>query len=129
MFEPGAYYVGDPIVVLQADDLRQILFESGGPSGVVSGQRDLLASAKFIENFDVCYMPYFLAKLRSFTGTLYDAQNNGWGFNFGVFGCVPWEWVGEVCESHKVVFTESFECVSTDDSVTIGHLHFTLNPQ
>jgi hypothetical protein len=49
MFEPGAYYVGDPIVVLQADDLRQILFESGGPSGVVSGQRDLLASAKFIQ--------------------------------------------------------------------------------
>ena len=129
MIKPGAYYVGDPIVVLQADDLRQILLETISPSVIVSGERNLLASAKFTENFGVCFTPYFLAKLQNSAGTLYDAQNNGWGFNFGVFGCVPWEWVNNFDEAHKVVFTEPFECVSTDDSITIGHLHFTLNPQ
>lgn len=128
MFEPGAYYVGDPIVVLQADDLRQILCELVGPSGLVAGKKDLIASAT-ATIYGVLYTPYFVAKMPNAAGTLYDSQNSGWGFNFGVFGCVPWEWVNNFDEAHRVVFTEPFECSYTDDSVTIGHLHFTLNPQ
>lgn len=130
MFEPGAYYVGDPVFILQSDDLRQILSEIVGPSGLVVGKKDLVVSAIAIID-GVIYEPYFVAKMQNVTGTLYDAQNNGWGFNFGVFGCVPWKWVEnkESYVGNRIEFLDPFECAFTDDSVTIGHLHFTLNPQ
>ena len=32
-------------------------------------------------------------------------------------------------ESNKIEFTEPFECSFTEDSITIGHLHFTFSPK
>jgi hypothetical protein len=52
-------------------------------------------------------------------------------FDWGCFGVVPWKWMD--CqgsyESNKIEFTEPFECSFTEDSITIGHLHFTFSPK
>ena len=74
---------------------------------------------------------YWIAKLMNKQGTLYDADNKGRGFDWGCFGALPWKWV--TCsgsyEGNKIEFTEPFECSATEDSITIGHLHFTFNPK
>ena len=129
-FQPGTYYVGDPCFIFEANDLRAIFSEILSPSNLQSGQKNLLASVKY--GFDCEYYDsYFVAKMPGKSGTLYDEHNNGWGFEFGMFGCVPWEWIESKggYENHKVTFTEPFDCSCTEDSVTIGHLHFTLNPK
>jgi hypothetical protein len=129
-FEPGTYYIGDPGFIFQDDDLRSLFKEIISPQGLQSGKKDFIASRKLGLETD-CFYPYFVAKLPHYSGTLYDKDNNGWGFEWGAFGCVPWEWVKHKAgyENHKVTFTEPFDCSCTEDSVTIGHLHFTLNPK
>jgi len=129
MFEPGTYYIGDPGFIFGDDDLRSLFKEIISPQGLQSGKKDLIASRIGGLEHDF-FESYFVAKLPHYSGTLYDKDNNGWGFEWGTFGCVPWEWVSnkESYENNKVKFTKPFECSCTEDSVTIGHLHFTLNP-
>ncbi len=129
-FQPGIYYIGDPIFIFEDDDLRTLFKEIISPQGLQSGKKDFIASRQIGINFDFFYT-YFVAKLPCSSGTLFDQNNNPFGFEWGVFGCVPWEWIKNKgsYESNKLEFTEPFECLSTEDSVTIGHLHFTLNPK
>ena len=128
-FQPGAYYVGDPGFVLPNDDLR-MLFAQSMHGGLKSGPRELVTSRRFEDGQMVCD-PYWLAATPHKQGTIYDQDNNGWGFDWGCFGVVPWEWID--CqgsyESNKIEFTEPFECSVTEDSITIGHLHFTFSPK
>lgn len=128
MFEPGTYYIGDPGFIFSDDDLRSLFKEIITPQGLQSGVKDFIASRQVSMTGDVFY-PYFVAKLPHYEGTLFDQNNNAFGFEWGVFGCVPWEWISnkQSYESNKVEFTEPFDCSCTEDTVTIGHLHFTLN--
>ena len=124
----GTYYVGDLGFVLPSDDLR-MLFAWNRDGVLTTGYKVVEESAKQAgnNNPDV----YWIAKLINKQGTLYDADNNGWGVDWGCFGVLPWKWV--TCtgsyESNKIEFTEPFECSFTEDSITIGHLHFTFNPK
>lgn len=128
-FEPGAYYIGDPGFIFEDDDLRSLFKEILSPQGLQSGKKDFIASRQICVDGDK-FHPYFVSKLPHCAGTLFDQNNNAFGFEWGVFGCVPWEWIQHkgVYESNKVEFTDPFDCSCTEDSVTIGHLHFTLNP-
>jgi len=128
IFQPGTYYVGDPGFVLPSDDLR-MLFAQLMHGGLKSGPRELVTSCRFEDQ--MVYSFYWLAAMPYQAGTIYDQNNQGWGFDWGSFGVVPWEWID--CqgsyESNKIEFTEPFECSFTEDSITIGHLHFTFSPK
>jgi hypothetical protein len=128
-FQPGTYYVGDPGFVLPNDDLR-MLFAQSMHGGLKSGPRELVTSRRFEDGQMVCDF-YWLAATPHKQGTIYDQDNKGWGFDWGCFGVVPWKWID--CqgsyESNKIEFTEPFECSFTEDSITIGHLHFTFSPK
>lgn len=122
-FQPGTYYVGDPGFVLANDDLRGLFAES--MRGLLKpGFRIILATSHNPEYYWVALTP-------DRQGTIYDENNNGWGFDWGCFGIVPWKWIESKSsyESNKIDFTEPFECSFTEDSITIGHLHFTFNPK
>lgn len=129
-FDQGEYYVGDPVLIFDSEDLRELFKEIISPQGLQSGKKDLIA-AKQTTSFIPVIESYFVAKLPHYSGTLFDQHNNGWGFEWGTFGCVPWEWAKHNggYKSHKVIFTEPFDCSCAEGSVTIGHLHFTLNPK
>ena len=129
-FGPGEYYIGDPGFIFEGDDLRSLFTEIISPQGLQSGRKDLIASQQ-IELFTPSFESYFVSKLPHYSGTLFDQNNNGWGFEWGTFGCVPWKWIQNKgsYEGSKIKFTEPFDCSCTEDSVTIGHLHFTLNPK
>jgi hypothetical protein len=128
-FQPGTYYVGDPGFVLPNDDLR-MLFAQSMHGGLKSGPRELVVSRRWEGDQIVCDL-YWLAATPYKAGTIYDQDNKGWGFDWGCFGVVPWKWMD--CqgsyESNKIEFTEPFECSFTEDSITIGHLHFTFSPK
>jgi hypothetical protein len=128
-FQPGTYYVGDPGFVLPNDDLRS-LFAGMMHGGLKSGPRELVTSRRW-EGDQMVVDPYWLAATPHKQGTIYDQDNKGWGFDWGCFGVVPWKWID--CqgsyESNKIEFTEPFECSFTEDSITIGHLHFTFSPK
>ena len=122
-FQPGTYYVGDPGFVLRNDDLRNLFYETA--NGILKFGPRILLNTRPNDKY------YWIAKTPHRQGTLYDQQNNGWGFDWGCFGVVPWKWID--CqgsyESNKIEFTEPFECSFTEDGITIGHLHFTFNPK
>ena len=128
-FQPGTYYVGDPGFVLPNDDLRS-LFSEFMHKGLMSGPKELIASIRWDRQHMTCDH-YWIATTPSKKGTLYDQNSQGWGFDWGCFGVVPWKWIN--CqgsyESNKIEFTEPFECSFTEDSITIGHLHFTFSPK
>jgi hypothetical protein len=128
-FKPGIYYVGDPGFVLPNDDLR-MLFGSHIQGVLKSGLHELVTSRR-VEDEEQIVDHYWVGVLPSKKGTLYDQNGNGWGFDWGCFGVVPWKWLD--CEgsyeSNKIEFTEPFECSFTEDSITIGHLHFTFSPK
>lgn len=128
-FESGTYYVGDPGFVLPNDDLR-MLFAQSMHGGLKSGSRKIVTSSRWENEQWVCDF-YWLATTPHKAGTLYDQDGNGWGFDWGCFGVVPWKWLD--CEgsyeSNKIEFTEPFECSFTEDNITIGHLYFTFNPK
>ena len=129
IFEPGAYYVGDPGFVLPNDDLR-MLFLHIAHNKLKTEDRELVVSRRW-ENNQWASDRYWYFATPHKAGTLYDKEGNGWGFDWGCFGVVPWKWID--CkgsyEKNKIEFTEPFECSFTEDSVTIGHLHFTFNPK
>jgi hypothetical protein len=126
-FQPGTYYVGDPGFVLPNEDLR-MLFAQAMQGGLKSGPRELVASRRFEEGGMVSASYWFAATPHK-AGTLYDQDGRDWGFDWGCFGVVPWEWVvtqGSYARN-KIEFPEPFVCSFTEGSITIGHLHFTLN--
>ena len=129
-FPPGIYYVGDPGFVLPNDDLRILFAQSMRGDIKKPGPRELVSSHRW-ENDRIIYDLYWLAPTPNKSGTLYDQDGKGWGFDWGCFGVVPWQWI-ENQGAHipnKIDFNEMFECSSTEDSITIGHLHFTFSPK
>lgn len=123
--KPGLYYVGDLGFVLPNDDLRT-LFTHNINNSLQVGYKIVEESEK-TTNDDVDF--YWVTPTPYKKGTLYDVYGNGWGIDWGCFGVLPWKWV--TCsgsyESNKIEFTEPFKCLATDDSITIGHLHFIFN--
>lgn len=128
-FQPGIYYVGDPGFVLPNDDLR-MLFAKSIHGDLKSGPLELVVSRRWEDDRIICDR-YWFAKTPHKAGTLYDQENKGWGFDWGCFGVVPWKWIENQGSyvPNKIEFIEPFECSSTDDNITIGHLHFTFNPK
>lgn len=127
--EPGTYYVGDPGFVFQNDDLR-MLFAQSLHGGLRPGVHELIASYRFEDGRIICD-PYWIAVTPHKQGTIYDQNGKCWGFDWGCFGVVPWKWIechGSY-ETNKIEFAEPFDCSYTEDSITIGHLHFTFNPK
>lgn len=126
--KPGLYYVGDLGFVLPNDDLRH-LFCWNRDNALTTGYKIVEESAKIASDgsFDI----YWIAKMPCRQGTIYDQDNQGWGIDWGCFGALPWKWV--TCtgsyESNKIEFADPFECLATDDGITIGHLQFTFNPK
>jgi hypothetical protein len=128
-FPPGTYYVGDPGFVLPNEDLR-MLFSQVMHGKLEPGPRELVNSRRVVGEEVVCE-PYWLAATPHRAGTLYDQDGKGWGFDWGCFGVVPWEWIS--CSGsytpNKIEFPEPFACSFTEESITIGHLQFTFNPK
>jgi hypothetical protein len=123
----GTYYVGDLGFVLPNDDLRH-LFAWNRDGALSAGYKIVEESRKRSDDeVDI----YWITPTPHKQGTLYDSQGGGWGVDWGCFGALPWKWV--TCsgsyESNKIEFTEPFECSFTEDSITIGHLHFTFSPK
>lgn len=129
IFQPGTYYVGDPGFVLPNDDLRT-LFAQAMHGEIISGPREIVSSQRWEENKIISDL-YWLAATPYKSGTIYDNNNKGWGIDWGCFGVVPWEWLScpGCYDVNKVEFTEKFECLFTEKSITIGHLHFTYDPK
>lgn len=132
IFQPGAYYVGDPGFVLPNDDLR-ILFKKIHLGLLESGPIGMVTSRRPDNNNNLIMDNYWIAVTPGLAGTVYDDKGLGWGFEWGGFGVVPWQWAekpqAQSSLTHKVEFAEPFECSCTEDSITIGHLHFTFNPK
>lgn len=128
-FKPGSYYIGDPVFVLFGDDLRMIFSQILHGKELRYGIKPLVSTKRFEGTKIVCE-PYWIAKTPNLTGTLYSQDGKGWGFDWGMFGCVPYEFIDgqENFVVNKVDFPEEFECSSTDDVINIGHLQFTFNP-
>jgi hypothetical protein len=128
-FGPGIYYVGDPGFVLPNNALR-MLFANSLHHMLKSGVVPILEPHP-LENGVLITSFYWMAVTPHLAGTFYDQDNTGWGFDWGCFGLVPWEIVAcpASYENQKIQFTEPFECSFTEDSITIGHLHFTFNPK
>jgi hypothetical protein len=127
-FEPGTYFVGDLGFVLPNDDLRELFIDLRGER-LTSGFKQITSSSK--EEFYGLPKFYWSVAMPYQQGTLYDQNGNGFGFDWGCFGVLPWEWVDGKSSYHsnKIEFVEPFECSFAEDSITIGHLHFTFNPQ
>jgi hypothetical protein len=128
MLKSGTYYVGDLGFVLPNEDLR-LLLAWVKDDALQSGYKILEASTKDSSRLNPDF--YWITSLPNRHGTVYDHNNKGFGFDWGCFGALPWEWI--TCtgsyENNKIEFTEPFECLATEDSITIGHLHFTFNPK
>lgn len=127
-FSAGTYFIGDPGMALPYDDLRN-LFDEIMRNELKSGKKELVSSYKF-EGSDLKGSHYWVVATSHKRGTLYDQNGNGWGFDWGCFGVIPWECIeiNGCYDSNKVQFIEPFECSSTEDNITIGHFHFTFNP-
>jgi hypothetical protein len=130
IFQPGTYYVGDPGFVLPNEDLRT-LFAQTIQGGLRSGPRELEASMRQVGIDQWVSDCYWLAVMPAKQGTIYDQNKNGWGFDWGCFGLVPWKWLS--CtgsyDSNKIEFPEPFTCSSTENNIVIGHLHFASDPK
>ena len=128
-FDPGLYYIGDPSFILPSSELRP-LFSEYMCGGFKEGVKPLICSIR-VENSRVITEHYWISPLMHKEGTLYDHDGKGWGFDWGLFGVVPWKWIENQpsYETHKMNFIKPFTCSCTEDSITIGHLHFTFNPK
>lgn len=130
-FQPGTYYVGDLGCVLPNDDMRSLCANLMAGT-LSSGFHLLLGSGRHNKNIGkTIYDPYWYCVTPHQQGTLYDSNNAGWGFDWGVFGVMPWKWVSTESsyESNKIEFTKPFSCSCTDANITIGHLQFTFQPK
>lgn len=122
IFEPGTYYIGDPGFVLPAKNLRLVF------SLILQGKR--LSGRDTISTS--LNKSFWMAPTPDIFGTLYRSDGVAYGYDWGGFGCVPWECLDcyeGIGPIHKFEFTEPFKCSFTEDSITIGHLHFTFNPK
>ena len=128
-FPAGVYYVGDPVFVMDADDLRMLFQEALTPQGIQGGGKPLIKSVVNHVEGRRKNVSYWVAKTPSVSGTLYDQNGQAWGFDWGVFGCMDYEWSSHQGSYtlNRVEFPEPFICSYTDKSITIGHLHFTVN--
>ena len=129
MLKAGDYYVGDPGFVLPNDDLR-IVFQSFYLGKETTGVKELVSSARYTDK-GIAIDYYWHAVMPHKRGTMYDENNKGVGFDWGLFGCVPWEFVvnQHAYTTQKVFFPEPFTCQATEDEIVIGNLHFTFNPK
>lgn len=127
MFKPGFYYVGDPGFILPSKDLR-MLFQLILHGRLKTGAKRFLASERIVDGIELVEQ-YWVCKTPMKTGTVYDQENKGWGVDWYCFGAVPWEWIDNkhAYHDHRIEFTETFECLATDEGITIGHLQFTFN--
>jgi hypothetical protein len=125
-FNDGIYFVGDPGFALPYDDLRN-LFDEIMRGELKPGKKELVSSYK-LTNSEFKGSHYWVVPTPHKRGTIYDQNSNGWGFDWGCFGVIPWEWIEtKGCyDNNKIEFTEPFECFTTENKITIGHLHFNL---
>lgn len=126
IFEPGEYYVGDLGYVLPVDDLRTIMFEIMTFGSIRDNHhvRELETSKESaLSNFDY----YWIAKTQHKSGCFYDQTGKAWGFDWGMFGCMPFKWVqANGCyEENKVSFSQPFKCELKINVIVIGHLIFS----
>lgn len=128
-FDPGVYYIGDPGFVLPSEDLRMMFSEILRNGKIDWGFRELVSSRRQ-DGLNTVWDLYWAANLPYRAGTLYDQTGKSWGFDWGVFGCLPFKWI-ESSGTHddgKVEFEEPFECLIVDDKIKIGHLIFSSDP-
>lgn len=127
IFEPGIYYVGDPGHALSGDDLRALFLEILKKGMVRTGVKPLIVSSRMGPN-GLEADQFWSVGLPHLSGTLRDQHENGWGFDWGSFGCIPYEWIEKPGshQAHKIEFVEPFECFLVDNKITIGHFNFTL---
>lgn len=129
MFKPGTYFVGDLGFVLPPNALRVLFSEIMDNNEVREGYRNLNSTdggkwRTAEENL------YWLTPTTHKKGTLFDQTGKPYGFDWFLFGCMRFDMISTEAsyEDNKIIFTEPFTCSSTSDIITIGHLHFTLNP-
>ena len=126
--EPGTYFVGDLGFVLPPNATRKLFYDVLHNNGVQKGYRALGSTdggdwGSYEEQI------YWLTPTPSQAGTFFDQTGKAYSFDWFVFGCMRFNNVkNDACyDDNKVEFTEPFTCSSTYDTITIGHLHFTLN--
>jgi hypothetical protein len=81
-FQPGTYYVGDPGFVLPNDDLRELFC---GTEMAHFLRRYKVVEESFKKADDEVDIYWYCATPHK-SGTLYDQDNKGWGFDWGCFG-------------------------------------------
>lgn len=123
-FQSGDYFVGDLVRVLPPDALRMLMLEIIKYGGL----KNLSSVKELIFKNKLGY--YWIAKTPHITGSFYDQYNKAWGFDWGMFGVMPFDFVcTDSCYTeNKVKFEKPFDFEATNDLIRIEHLIFTLNP-
>ena len=133
MFQPGTYFVGDLGFVLPSNALRvlfgQIMARQYDGHIFQNGYRSLAHTDNW-NGDSIEKALYWVTLTPHRAGTLFDQTGKPYGFDWFIFGCVHFDSIGTDAsyKDNKVEFTEPFTCSSTPETITIGHLHFTLNP-
>jgi len=129
MFQPGTYFVGDLGFVLPSNALRVVFGEIMDKEKVRQGYR-FLSSTDSVDLNNVQHDLYWLTHTPHKAGSFFDQTGKPYGFDWFIFGCMNFGAIEADAsyEDNKVEFTEPFTCSSTPETITIGHLHFTLNP-
>jgi len=129
IFKPGTYFVGDLGFVLPPNATRKLFYDVLHNNGVQKGYRRL-GSTDGGDWGPPEDQIYWITPTPSQAGTFYDQTGKSYSFDWFVFGCMKFDNVKSTgCyNDNKVEFTEPFTCSSTSDTITIGHLHLTLNP-
>lgn len=114
-FEPGDYYIGD-IGYGLGDSFPKEFLKLNNP---YSGLHFLKDETKI-----------WFAKLPNREGSLFDNTGNVWGFDFGCFGCIPYDKINTKGDyiTNKVNFNEKFEVSYNDDIISIGNFTFSFTP-
>lgn len=128
-FEAGTYFVGDPLYILEPEDIRHLMWESQN-GGIVTGTKELVYTIGKIEGNHLACDHYWVASLPHESGTLYDQKGEGWGFDFGCFAIIPFKWLEhkDIYHGNIITFDKNVECKQLNDVITIGHLVFKLTP-
>lgn len=127
----GNYYVGDLGFVLPENELRALFAEilNHGTIRNGSGVREITSSVRQVDD-NLVFDYFWVTKTPNKSGMYYDQYGGTWGFDWGVFGCLPSKWMSTTgCyDNQKVTFEEKFKCIATPEKISIGHFDFTLNP-
>jgi hypothetical protein len=131
----GTYFIGDLSKVLDLEDLKDIFTELYHNGKLINtGLRKINKSSCMVlknnlekemwENFWVVNAPYK-------SGTLYDKLNNGYGFDFGIFGCIETKHIFDFYHEKYInevqVFNKDFVVYSTDTNIVIGDIILNFN--